>query len=77
MVCRHSLIESSISGAKVCPCSSRRGKVKPSGFVEKSSSFPSLIYPGERIYSPKPCTAKHYLFYAPETRTLLTGSDTA
>ena len=40
--------ESSISGAKVFSCSSRRRKVKPYGFVEKSSSFPI-----GRAYSPE------------------------
>jgi hypothetical protein len=34
--------------------------------------FPFFHYPGERIFSPKPCTAEHYLFLAPETRILLT-----
>ena len=43
-------------------------------FYEKSSSFRS----GERICSLKNLTpAKHYFLLAPETRSLLTGSDTA
>ena len=46
-------MKSSISCAKVFPCSSRRLQVRACRFCEKSSSFPHAS--GERIYPPKIC----------------------
>ena len=66
----------SISCAKVFPCSSRRLQVRACRFCEKSSSFPHVF--GRAYLFPKNLSsAKHYFPIAPETRSQLTGSDTA
>lgn len=49
----------------------------PKGFGEKSSSFPSFTIRASVFIRQNLAQLNITLFKAPETRTLLTGSDTA
>jgi hypothetical protein len=65
--------EQPYSGAKVFPCSLRRRKFKPDGFAKNLPlSLRASVFFAKNLTS-----AKHYFLIAPETRSLLTGSDTA